>query len=102
MNEKLAQMLGLTMRARKLISGEEQVLNAVRSGKARLVLLAADASANTAKKVTDKCRHYEVSCHTVSDRYELGRAIGKEARVVVAVTDANLAENIQRLLAPNP
>ncbi|WP_338148663.1 YlxQ family RNA-binding protein [Brevibacillus humidisoli] len=95
-------MLGLTMRARKLISGEDSVIDAVRSGKARLVLLASDASANTAKKVTDKCRYYEVPCHTASDRYQLGRAIGKEARVVLAVTDDNLADRIRRLLTPNP
>jgi len=100
--EKLLQMLGLAMRARKLISGEDSVIQAVRSGKAKLVLLATDASANTVKKVTDKCRYYAVSCHTVCNRYELGRAIGKEGRVVLAVTDENFADSIRRLLTPNP
>ncbi|WP_179193713.1 ribosomal L7Ae/L30e/S12e/Gadd45 family protein, partial [Bacillus sp. S1-R5C1-FB] len=46
--------LGLAHRARKIISGEELVLKAVRSGKAKLVLLSEDASVNTTKRITDK------------------------------------------------
>ncbi|EST52517.1 50S ribosomal protein L7 [Brevibacillus panacihumi W25] len=98
MNPKAAQLLGLAMRARKIITGEELVLQAVRSGQARLVLLAADASGNTAKKVQDKCSYYGVACVTTTDRYSLGHAIGKDGRVTVAVTDGKLAESIQRLL----
>ena len=50
--------LGLANRARKIISGEELSLKEIQNGKAKLVLLSADASANTAKKITDKCRSY--------------------------------------------
>ena len=46
--------LGLANRARKIISGEELVLKEVRSGKAKLVLLSEDASANTTKRIIDK------------------------------------------------
>jgi ribosomal protein L7Ae-like RNA K-turn-binding protein len=98
MTPKAAQMLGMAMRARKVITGEEMVLQAVRNGQARLVLLASDASENTAKKVHDKCSYYGVSCVTTGDRYSLGHAIGKDGRVTVAVTDGKLAESIQRLL----
>ncbi|WP_400163017.1 YlxQ family RNA-binding protein [Brevibacillus sp. TJ4] len=98
MTPKAAQMLGMAMRARKVVTGEEMVLQAVRNGQARLVLLASDASENTAKKMRDKCSYYGVSCVTTSDRYTLGHAIGKDGRVTVAVTDGKLAESIQRLL----
>ena len=47
--------LGLANRARKIISGEELAVKEIRSGNAKLVLLSADASANTTKKITDKC-----------------------------------------------
>jgi len=97
---KVAQMLGLAMRARKVITGEELVIQSVRSGQAKLVLLAGDASANTAKKVTDKCSHYQVPCITAADRYQLGRAIGKDSRVTLAITDAKMAKSIQHLLTP--
>ncbi|WP_053366206.1 YlxQ family RNA-binding protein [Bacillus sp. FJAT-27245] len=91
-------LLGLANRARKVISGEELSIKEIRSGKAKLVLLSADASANTAKKITDKCNSYRVPCRTVETRYDLGSAIGKDARVVVAVLDDGFAAKLMTLL----
>ena len=48
-------LLGLANRAGKIISGEELVIKEIRSGKAKLVFFSEDASANTKKKITDKC-----------------------------------------------
>jgi ribosomal protein L7Ae-like RNA K-turn-binding protein len=75
-------LLGLANRARKIISGEELSVKQIQSGKARLIILSADASANTTKKITDKCNSYEVPYKIVENRHLLGQAIGKEARVV--------------------
>jgi ribosomal protein L7Ae-like RNA K-turn-binding protein len=91
-------LLGLANRARKLISGEELVVKEVRSGRAKLVLLAADASANTAKKISDKCNYYQVPLKKVENRELLGQAIGKEARVTVAILDKGFATKLQTLL----
>lgn len=91
-------LLGLANRARKVISGEELSVKEVRGGKAKLVLLSKDASPNTMKKVTDKCKSYHVPCKLVEDRFLLGSAIGKEARVVVAVLDAGFAKKLLTLL----
>lgn len=91
-------LLGLANRARKLISGEELVIKEVRSGKAKLVLLALDASANTEKKISDKCSFYKVPIKRVENRSMLGQAIGKEARVAVAVLDEGFARKLQTLL----
>ncbi len=91
-------LLGLANRARKIISGEELTVKEIRSGKAKLVLLSADASANTAKKITDKCKSYEVPYKMVENRHLLGQAIGKEARVVVAVMDDGFAKKLVTLL----
>lgn len=38
--DRLLQLLGICMRARQLVSGEEQVLKAIQQQKAKLVLLA--------------------------------------------------------------
>lgn len=91
-------LLGLVNRARKLISGEELVIKEIRSGKAKLVLLASDASKNTEKKISDKCTYYQVPLERVEDRFLLGQAIGKEARVVVAVLDEGFAKKLRTLL----
>ncbi|MFD0049350.1 YlxQ family RNA-binding protein [Actinomycetes bacterium NPDC127524] len=91
-------LLGLANRARKLISGEELVVKEIRSGGAKLILLAADASLNTEKKISDKCIHYQVPLKRVENRSLLGQAIGKEARVAVAVLDEGFARKLQTLL----
>ncbi|AND39432.1 YlxQ family RNA-binding protein [Cytobacillus firmus] len=91
-------LLGLANRARKITSGEELAVKEIRNGKAKLVLLSADASANTAKKVTDKCKSFGVPYKLIQNREMLGKAIGKEARVVVAVLDAGFAKKLLTLL----
>ncbi len=98
MNKQWMSLLGLANRARKIISGEELTVKEIRSGKAKLVLLSKDASANTHKKITDKCKSYEVPYRMVDDRYLLGQSIGKEARVVVAVLEDGFARKLMTLL----
>ena len=43
-------MLGLAMRAGKLITGEEMTINEIRKRKVNLVIVTIDASENTQKK----------------------------------------------------
>lgn len=91
-------LLGLANRARKITSGEELTIKEIRSGKAKLILLSADASVNTAKKITDKCKSYQVPYRIVENRQILGAAIGKESRVVIAVLDNGFAKKLKSLL----
>ncbi|MBN2984038.1 MULTISPECIES: L7Ae/L30e/S12e/Gadd45 family ribosomal protein [Cohnella] len=92
---KALSRLGLAMRAGKLASGEEIVQKAIRSGDAKLVLLAEDASELTRKKVADKCASYNVPLLIGYTRYELGGAVGKPERVLFAVTDRGFADMIR-------
>ncbi|WP_202077164.1 ribosomal L7Ae/L30e/S12e/Gadd45 family protein [Caldalkalibacillus salinus] len=97
MNPRFYQLLGLAMRAGKLVSGEEPVLNAVRHGRVALICIAGDASSNTLKKTKDKATYYGVDNIIVSSRQELGNAIGKAERVVVGVTDVGFAKQLMKL-----
>jgi len=96
--KRFYQLLGLANRARKLVSGEEFVLNEIRKGHAKLVVLSNDASQSTKKKIQDKCKYYKVQLIQVGDRVTLGRAIGKEQRVALAVTDEGFAKKLLTLL----
>ncbi len=96
--ERWMSLLGLINRAGQLISGEELVLKEIRKGKAKLVILSSDASHNTSKKITDKCLFYKIPMKSVTNRYMLGQAIGKDARVVVAVLDNGFAKKLVELL----
>ncbi len=96
--QKQCGMLGLAMRAGKLILGGEMVCEAVRKKKAKLVLLAKDASANTKKKVQNCCTYYQIVCQSLPLSTEtLAHALGKESLVAaVAVTDDNFKKALMQ------
>ena len=54
MNKNTLGVIGLAARARGVVIGTNQVLEAVRNKKAKLVLIASDVSDNTLKNLTDK------------------------------------------------
>ena len=92
--DKLLSTLGLCARARKLVMGTPMVCEALRDKKHPViaVLEASDTSANTHKKLSDKCGFYNVPLYRLAaDTASLGRAVGKTGAVAaVGVTDANL------------
>lgn len=100
-SQKWLSLLGLANRARKCISGEELVIKEIKRGNAKLVILSKDASENTKKKVMDKCRSYSVPVRFASDRTTLGSAIGKQARVTLAILEAGFADKLITLLDEN-
>jgi ribosomal protein L7Ae-like RNA K-turn-binding protein len=91
-------LLGLAHRAGKVVLGEELVVREIQNGRAKLVILAKDASRNTSKKITDKCRYYQVPLRLAESRELLGHAVGKEARVAAALLEAGFAEKMAALL----
>lgn len=95
MNKALSYV-GLATRAGKLVSGDEIVLKAIRSSEAKMVIVAADASANTLKKFRDKCKSYNVPLLIGFNRETLGSAMGKPERVVLAVTDPGFVKMIAK------
>lgn len=96
--QKILQLLGMATRARMITMGEEFVVREIQAKKARLVIISNDASANTQKKITDKCTFFNVEKHVFGSREDLGHAVGKDARVVFAITDAGFARKLSELL----
>lgn len=97
-HQKIYRLLGLAEKAGRAKSGTFLTEEAVRSGKARLVLLAEDAERNSRKTVTDKCSTYHVTVCEYGTKEELGAAMGKGLRSCVAITDAGFADAMQQLL----
>ena len=92
MNRAL-NMLGLCMRAGKLLSGEKACIQAIRMGSACAVVLDKAAAKNATKAVTDACAWHEVPL-ILAPENELGYAIGKPGRMVAAITDPSFADRI--------
>ena len=96
--DKALRLLGLATRAGKVVSGGFLTEKLVKSGQARLVIVAEDASENTKKLFRDKCRFYEAPLKLYSSINQLGRAIGKGPRSSVGISDKNFAVNIKKLI----
>lgn len=98
MQNKILSTLGLAMKAGKVVSGEFATENAVREGKAAIVIVAEDASDNTKKLFNDKCTFYHVPIYFYGNKELIGHAIGKEMRASLAIVDTGLAKSIEREL----
>ena len=103
--ERAQRYLGLAARARALVIGTPLICTALsRAAKGKtplVVLMAADASANTKKRLTDRTAFYGVACIPLPlSCAELAHVIGKKEALVAAVgvTDENLAAAISAAL----
>ena len=100
MMDPILSMIGICRKAGKIEPGEEPVDAAVRARDARLLLLAADAADNTARR----CAHFaEVGqclwLRIPESKYELGRALGRGSCALLAITDTGLALAVAQRLA---
>lgn len=93
--ENLFNLIGLAMRAGKVISGEE-LMDAIRKNKVSLVIVAEDASENTKKRYRDKCTYYGIESIVVSDSLKLNRAIGKVNRMAIGITDEGFKKSMMK------
>ncbi|MCR5501863.1 MAG: ribosomal L7Ae/L30e/S12e/Gadd45 family protein [Lachnospiraceae bacterium] len=91
-------MLGLAARGRNLVSGSFSVERSIREGRAKLVLIAEDASEKTKKKYLESCTYKRIRTEVYGLSTDLGHAIGQESRTVVAVLDQSLAETVAKRL----
>lgn len=96
MVNKVYSMIGLAEKAGNIVSGEFSTEKAIKSGKACLVIIASDASENTRKHFSDMCAYRNIPICIYGNKEELGRAIGKEVRVNLAVTNKGMADSIRK------
>lgn len=95
---KVFSLLGLATKAGRVVSGEFMTEKAVKEGSARLVLVGADASANTKKNFRNMCEFYRVPYFEYGTKEELGHAMGKEMRASLAVVDDGFAKTLNKHL----
>lgn len=95
---KVLGTLGLAMRGGNIACGEFLTEEAIRSKKAKLVIVAEDASENTKKKFRNSCRYYRVPFALFGSKETLGKAVGKEFRASMAVLNPGFAASIGKNL----
>ena len=70
--DRVLSMLGLATRSRNVVSGGFATEEAVKNGKAYLVIIAENASDNTRKKYSNMCEFYKVPYRYYGEKDILG------------------------------
>lgn len=112
-NAKILSMVGFAARAGKLITGTDRICDEIRrhgcpdDGEGRpwssagIVILTADASENTKKRLVNACAYYRIELYRSSLRSEeLASRLGMAAAAACATFDRNFANGIRKAIAP--
>ena len=108
--KKMLSLLGFAARARKAVTGADQVTEEVRRRdrapedepkrkNSGIVLIARDASANTVKRLENACAYHGIRCErTNASMAELSHILGKSADVAtVGLFDKSFAKAVEAL-----
>ena len=98
-NDKVLSLLGLAKKAGKLKGGEYCVETEVKKGRAKLVIVAEDASDNTKKSYTDMCSFKKVPVIFYGNKESIGKCIGCEERAAVVLTDEGFANAVNKQIS---
>ena len=98
--QKLLNLLGLSMRAGYLVSGEDNVITEMRKGKVKIVFVASDSSLKTIDNFKRKCYFYKVDVCFDYDSAELSSSVGK-MRKIIGLKDKNMYTEIKKYLEVN-
>lgn len=79
---KKLNMLGLAMRARALVSGDELVEKAMKQKRVYLVMCASDASDKTIERYRSLSKQEGIPLNTEFTKYELSHSIGKSRSII--------------------
>ncbi len=96
MLNKIKTLMGFASKSGNISSGQEQVVRAVRMGKAKLVIMALDVSNNSRKMLKDKCTYYGVDLIEIMEREEISKCIGKKNKTCVSINESGFAESIMK------
>ena len=95
--DRLLSLLGIARKAGKIESGGFLCEKAIKSRRARIVILAEDAQKNTVSMISNKCTYYNIPYGFYGSKEVLSHALGKGERSCVAVTDQGCADGRAKL-----
>lgn len=100
MREKTLNLLGLMRKANAIVVGETNTGGAVRAGKAKLLLLAADASDNARSRARGFTHGRDIVTVTLPfTKDEIAAHVGVSGCAMAAITDIGFANAFMKSLA---
>ncbi len=94
--QKIFGLIGLAMRAGKLDAGRFAVIKSLKQSKTRLIIFSTDASRKLEKEIRSLAGNIKI-IH-LSEKNRLGALLGRNELAVLAVSDKNFADEIEKLI----
>lgn len=99
MNElKLKNLLGLSQRAKLLVSGNFSVHEALKANRVKMLLVVEDASKRTVEEYKKISAEKNLPMYVVLDKESLGQCLGKGERTVAAILDEGFKKSIEKII----
>lgn len=96
-NQVLVRLLGIARKAGKISAGTEAVKSSIKKNQCLLLIISTDISDRAKRDYQEISRRIDVDCLEIADRYDLGRAVGKQQLTILSVNEARLANRIREL-----
>lgn len=91
-------LMGIATKAGKISFGTEAVKGAVLNKKAKLVIVAENASDRLKKECIQLCEKCKIPIATFCTIEQISQAIGKQNKAVICIRDKNLSEEIYKII----
>ena len=89
--DKILNLISIATKAGKVRTGEFLTTKALQEGESFLVVIAADTSEKSTKRLMGIAENYGCEALVYGTKEELGKFTGKKEKSVVAITDEGLA-----------
>lgn len=95
---KVFGLLGICMKAGKLLAGTDLVLEEMAKNNVKLLIIANDASEKTIKNIIYYANKYNVENLIYGSIDDLSKAIGKYNKAIIGIKDENLANALKKAI----
>ena len=97
MQKKAVGYLGLAQKAGKIAAGDLAVMNALKNGSAKIIIIATDTAPSVMAEVEKRLVKKQVPVYLWGEKIFLGSIIGKSRRGALAVLDQGFADAIEKV-----
>lgn len=95
---KALRLLGLATRAGKIAFGTESVIDTINKKRAKLVIVACDASDRTKRNIERIANENNIEIRIYERVESLSKSIGKENKAVISINDINFSREILKII----
>ncbi len=95
-NHNIYGFIGLARRTGKISFGTESSKEDIKKGKAKLILIAVDASMRTKKTLEELAKVYQVPVRIFGNIEKLSQSIGQVNKAIVVIKEENFAKELMK------